>query len=127
MIRLLVYVLAVFRVTHLLWAERGPFDAADWLRAKAGVYYKESIALGEYERLGASLSYPAASVRYEYGRGAEGFWGELMNCPLCLSGWVAMVAMVGYALKSWVLDVVATWLAVWGVVVLIFKVIGDDE
>jgi hypothetical protein len=113
MSRLIVYALAVFRVTHLLAAERGPFDVFDWLRAKAGVYYR-------FE-LGQQGQQPT------YIREADGFWGELMNCPLCLSGWVAAPVMIGYLLKSKLLDAVASWLAIWGLVVALFKIVGYDE
>ncbi|MHA2163950.1 MAG: hypothetical protein ACXABF_16160, partial [Candidatus Thorarchaeota archaeon] len=35
--RLLIYALAVFRLTHLLWHENGPWAVFDLLRAKAGI------------------------------------------------------------------------------------------
>lgn len=116
MSRLVVYALAVFRVTALLYAERGPFDAFDWLRAKAGVYYVE-----DPWHLRSPENDPV------YIREADGFWGELMNCPLCLSGWVALPAIIGLVLKSRLLDIVASWLAIWGLVVALFKIVGYEE
>jgi hypothetical protein len=43
--RLLIYALAVFRLTHLLWHENGPWDVFDWLRAKAGIKLAYSVGL----------------------------------------------------------------------------------
>jgi hypothetical protein len=53
--RLALAVLAAWRVTHLLAAEDGPFDAVLKLRRRLGT----------------------------------GVWGQLMDCPYCVSLWVA--------------------------------------
>jgi hypothetical protein len=53
---LVLGVLSVWRVTHLLNAEDGPWQAVVGLRRLAG----------------------------------SGFWGELMDCFLCLSLWVSV-------------------------------------
>ncbi len=89
-LRLLVYALAAYRVTHMLWAENGPDDVFDWLRAKAGVWFSEAVGK----------------------RTATSFWGKLLNCPDCLSVWVAVAAVALWLLQLWVLDVLAAWLTV---------------
>jgi hypothetical protein len=53
--RLLLGILCVWRITHLLHAEDGPWDVVVRLRRRAG----------------------------------EGFWGQLLDCFLCLSVWMA--------------------------------------
>lgn len=95
-LRLLLYALAVVRVTHMLWWENGPFDVFDWLRAKAGI---------SVSRLGLEDGFK--NLRY-----ADGFWAELLNCPLCLSVWLAVPATVAYWLNNTGLDIVAIWLAI---------------
>jgi len=97
-------------------------DAVDWLRARAGVYYRQQLTYQSNVPLNIAKVESVTLVRE-----AEGFWGELMNCPLCLSGWVTVPILISYRLRSRILDAIATWLAVWGMAVLIFKIIGDAE
>lgn len=104
--RLLVYGLAVYRVTHMLWQERGPFDVFDWLRARAGIRVVSTYWIGRQEETTERV--------------AVGFWAELLNCPLCLSVWLATVATVALFLNCLVLDIVATWLALAGLSLALF-------
>ena len=100
--RFILYALAVFRVTHMLWHENGPFDVFDWLRAKVGIRIVNQYPNGE-------------SVAV-----AEGFWAELLNCPWCMSVWFAVPATVALFLNNLALDLIATWLALSAVSVLLF-------
>jgi hypothetical protein len=76
--RLIVSVLATWRVAHLVSREDGPFDVIVKLRVRAG----------------------------------SGFAGRLMDCPYCLSLWIAMpFALI---LSGSVLLWIAAWLAISG-------------
>jgi hypothetical protein len=76
--RLVIAVLATWRVAHLVAREDGPFDIIVQLRRRAG-----------------------SSVI-----------GQLMDCPYCLSLWVAVpfAFMLGGTLLTWC----AAWLAISG-------------
>ena len=104
-LRFVVYALATFRITHLLWWENGPFYTVDWLRSKAGVWFSE--AHGK--------------------RTADRFWGQVLNCPDCLSVWVAAIALVALVVNWYVLDALAIWLAMSGAAMLCVKLMRRDE
>jgi hypothetical protein len=76
--RLLLCVLATWRVSHLIAHEDGPFDVIVRLRRRAG----------------------------------DGFLGRLMDCPYCLSLWIAapLALFLARQLDAWCV----TWLAVSG-------------
>lgn len=76
-------VLAVWRVTHLLQAEDGPWQAVVRLRKLAG----------------------------------SGFWGELMDCFLCLSVWVSAPFAIVLG-ESW-MERFLLWLAMSGAAILL--------
>lgn len=106
LVRLLVYGLATYRVTHLLCYERGPFDVFDWLRAKAGIQEVATYWIGQQKMTTERV--------------AIGFWAELLNCPLCLSVWLAAMATAALFLNCVACDVAATWLALAGVSLILF-------
>ncbi len=94
--RSVMYALAAFRVTYMLWAEDGPFDAFDWLRYKMGVTVLNNV------------------------RGDNGsMTGRMFNCPLCLSVWVSAVAVVCYALNVLIIDWISMVLAMSAVCVIL--------
>lgn len=128
-LRLACYALAVFRITHLLWWENGPWDVFDWLRSTTGIacdrltWYEKARYYYGMQTEGASGTMPdmpqlaeIETVRITNGS----FFAELLNCPLCLSGWVTIPAVVAFFLRIEQLDWVATWLAVWAVSLLLF-------
>lgn len=107
LVRLIVYSLAVYRATHLFVYEDGPFDFFDWLRARAGVRlacYMKSISEVEREE-----------------RVADTFWGRLLLCPLCLSVWIGGIAAICLFIKNFILDGIATWLALSGISAILFN------
>lgn len=71
--RLVVAVLATWRLAHLIAREDGPFDLIVRIRARAG----------------------------------DGLFGQLMDCPYCLSVWLAMPFAFMLA------DTIPVWLAAW--------------
>jgi len=69
--RFLIYALATWRFSHMLAAERGPYDALGWLRALCGVdYASDGSVIAETEA------------------------ARLVTCVWCSSAWVA----AGFAL-----------------------------
>jgi hypothetical protein len=76
--RLIISILATWRIAHLITSEDGPFDLIVRLRARAG----------------------------------EGFVGQLMDCPYCLSMWVAIP--FAFSLAASFLAWCAAWLAISG-------------
>jgi hypothetical protein len=107
LVRLLIYGLAVYRVTHLLCYERGPLDVFDWLRSKAGIEEVTTYMIGRQPRTATE-------------RVAIGFWAELLSCPLCLSVWLSALAVVALLLDWPVLDIGALWLALAGISLVFF-------
>lgn len=77
-LRLIIAVLATWRIAHLITSEDGPFDIITRLRAYAG----------------------------------EGLIGQLMDCPYCLSMWVAIP--FAFALAKSLFAGCAAWLAISG-------------
>jgi hypothetical protein len=98
LLRLVVYAFAVYRVTHLLNWENGPWDVLDWLRWKAGV--EVTYAGGTPHRI------------------ATTFWSKLILCPYCLSVWLAVPAVPLWLADFWVFDLLASWMAIAGFVAL---------
>lgn len=96
---ILSYILAVFRFTHLLWQENGPWDVLDWFRYMVGIRFDEER--GEFVSNGT-------------------FFAELLTCPLCLSGWISLIAVGMYFADFWLFDIGAAWLGIWGVQLLLF-------
>lgn len=95
-IRFLIYALAVFRMSHLIVWEDGPFDCLERLRAHLGVRYD-----AESDKIAG-----------------EGLLGGLIACQYCLSVWFAL----GFWLLSFtgtIGDAIALVLALSGVTVLI--------
>jgi hypothetical protein len=84
----------------------------DWLRAKAGIF----------SRVIASSTVPysdGTTVRYEKVV-PDTFFAQLLDCPLCLSMWLAVPATVAWAFNWFWLDVIAVWLALAAVQLLLF-------
>ena len=110
--------LAVFRLAHMLWWENGPFDIFDWLRSKVGIRW---AITEEYQGGWGYSSSGWHSPEVLEGRTSNGsFLAELLNCPLCLSIWIALPVMVAYRLRRQMLDAVVDWLALSGVALLLF-------
>ena len=76
--RLIVAILATWRLAHLVAREDGPFDIIVRIRARAG----------------------------------DGFFGQLMDCPYCLSIWVAVP--FAFTLANTVPAWFEAWLAISG-------------
>jgi hypothetical protein len=76
--RLVIAILAIWRIAHLIAREDGPFDVIVTLRVKAG----------------------------------DGVIGRLMDCPYCLSLWIAIpfALMLANDVVTWI----AAWLAISG-------------
>ncbi len=87
--------LAVWRISHLIAKEDGPFDVFGRLKEKAGaVYY-------------------GPENRWVVDEGIDGKreeLGWLITCPLCLSIWFAIPAALWVSGLRW--DAVVTWLAI---------------
>ena len=66
--RFLIYALATWRLSHMLAAERGPYDMLGWLRAACGVDYAPD---------GTPITETEAA--------------KLVTCVWCSSAWVAAI------------------------------------
>ena len=75
-----VGVLATYRLTSLLYREKGPFDMFVWIRKRFGVIH---------DHLGFPHGYP------------ETMWGKLFECTMCLSVWVGAGVTVVMMLGGW--------------------------
>ena len=104
-LRLVLMALAVFRLTHLVWWEFGPWDIFWRLREWVGV-----LAINE-----------ADDDVVLYG---HTFLGKLFSCPLCLSMWIAGGLMALYLMTgptvTVALDVFCVWLGISAVSLLLF-------
>lgn len=76
--RLVIAILATWRIAHLIAHEDGPFDVIVTLRVKAG----------------------------------DGVIGRLMDCPYCLSLWIALP--FAFMLANDFVSGIAAWLAISG-------------
>lgn len=114
-IRLVLYVLATYRVTYLLWKENGPWDAVDWIRAKAGIHYiAQNVPIYTYgdAECNSEVTYHKVVP--------DKFFAKLLDCAKCLSLWVAPVAVViWYFISWWPMDLVAIVLATSAVTILL--------
>ena len=116
-LRLIVYALAVLRVTNLLWVEEGPWEVFAKLRSTAGIHVAEKNQ-GTWE----NGNYTITELQGQ--RIATTFFGKLLNCPMCISVWLSVPAVVAFSLKIWWLDLLAVWLAISGLCVIYYR-IGD--
>ena len=124
-IRLLIYALAVYRVTSLFCHERGPFDVFARLRAWAGIRTVTRTEGGS-SPLDSSTGQWSPAFEWEE-TVAEGFWAELLNCPLCLSVWFSALAVLALYAHKLALDIGAIWLAVAAVSVILFNRFGGEQ
>lgn len=102
--RFIIYALAVYRFTLLLYEETGPFNIFTRIRVLAGI--SKGVTTVNEETL-----------EYTYTNGS--FWAELLNCPYCLSGWISLLAIIGWSTHK--LDWLAWWGGVWGAIHLMLK------
>ena len=109
-LRFLIYALAAFRITLLFYFDDGPSYVFDWIRHKAGIYYVQIK--------GTNVT--------ETKRRADGFFGKVLNCPLCLSFWIASFFIIPYKLENIWVDYFFTVLGFWGFVTIIFRKWWED-
>lgn len=114
MTRLLMYALALFRFTMLLYEEEGPGGVLLDMRNHLG--------LKEYKE----LSMVDGEVRAEFIKQTNGFWAELLSCPFCLSGWIAIPLALGYYTKWWLMELVAAWGAIWAGAYILLRLLGHN-
>lgn len=111
---LVLYALAAFRFTHLLWWENGPFDVFDWVRAKTGIRWEWSV---DREFTPGPFDTEATYNRITPGNNV---FAELLNCVHCLGGWTALIAAVAFVFSNPVFDFIAVWGTIWCVQLLLF-------
>ena len=90
----------------------------DWLR-----FVLAALAAWRLTHLLTREDGPGGVIAALRDRVGEGFWGELMDCPKCLSMWVAVpfVPFVG----DGVVESLVIWLALSGVAVLLEEQMGQ--
>lgn len=114
-VRLLMYSLAVYRFTMLLYNEDGPFHMFDWLRHKAG------IEVHSYSTSDDQDNYIEVVERT-----GEGFFAELLNCPYCLSGWVALFMSIGFTTNNYYFEWFAFYGAMWCIVYMLLHAVSHE-
>ncbi len=118
--RIAVYALATFRLVSLLTREEGPFGAFDWIRARAGIRYV-------FADEGVYVTQNAMPQGRRLVKTVNGFWADLLNCPWCLSVWLALPAMACVWWGHWLPDVVATWLAISALACMVETYFGIED
>lgn len=77
LVKLVVGILATWRLTSLICYESGPFDVFEKIRWHVGVYFEDEQ--------GVSLT----------------FWGRLLSCLWCTSIWIATLVTMVLLTKHW--------------------------
>lgn len=113
LVRIIIHTLAVYRFSLLLHEEDGPFDVFDWLRAKSGIRHEIYAEENTHGMLETKVDIIA-----------EGFWARLLNCSYCLSGWIAAIAAVNITCRNKLMDLIAVYGCVWGIVHWMLKRMG---
>lgn len=119
LIRLVIYGLAVFRLSRLISWEEGPAGIFKYVRRRFGVRVRTTKyivyeldegtgAWGEVEVIGEEEVVESASARF-------------ITCPLCVSVWLALPAVIGVFIQTLYFDIVASWLALASITVLFHK------
>ncbi len=103
--------LAAYRLTHLFVYEDGPFGIFDWIRHKAGISIEVQQGYEWWWTAAGEVRSEEVSRETVH---TDGFWAELLACPLCLSVWFA-------GLVRLLPDFVVDWLSVAGICLLLFK------
>lgn len=109
--RFIIYTLAVYRYTLLLHEDDGPWHIFTRLRARAGLWQ---------EVMPPDTEWGEHAVAFH----KEGMLAEVMDCPYCLSGWLAIVAAIGYVTRSKVLGLLALIGAIWAIPHYLYKRLG---
>ena len=124
---LLVMSLAVYRLTRLVVADT--FPPVLWLRDRLVGGWRP-LTLAEHERYVAASSSAQAVLRETWSYDPDDdlkqrhvrrvswspHWlAELLSCPWCASGWVALAVTAGVWATAGVAMPVLVWLATWAV------------
>jgi hypothetical protein len=124
---LIVMSLAVYRGTRLVVADT--FPPVLWLRDRIAGGWRDLTAEEQHLLFGGALPgdkvvelrkawsvNPEGEQRYLYRWKRSPFWlAELLSCPWCASGWVALVVTAGVWAAAGLVMPVLVWLAVWAV------------
>lgn len=95
---LLLATLAAYRLAYLVAMEDGPFALAEGLRGWVATTWPPTI---------------------QHGLKIESWQSRGINCPLCVSFWLALPAGAGVVGWSW--DLPLVWLGIAGAVLVIHK------
>lgn len=97
-------ILSVFTLTLLLNNEEGPGQIFSKIRTLAGIVKTEE-----------ENEYGIIEIKEE----GEGFFAQLILCPVCLSGWFSAFILIISYMKAGQLFI--RWLGVWGATILLLK------
>lgn len=107
---LLLTTLAIYRITTLLKYDEGPFEVFSKFRRWVGIRIEVEVETDEFgittEKI---VEYP------------EGEWAKMVHCPYCLSGYIALFALL--TLKP--LKPVYYWLGIWGAIDILLTITND--
>lgn len=114
-IDLILTALSILRITMLLHNEDGPGHIFKQVRDKVGVR-KERVQVARDN-----------DIWLDWQCVGEGFWAELLCCPYCLSGWVALVLVLMQKTMRPIFRLIILWMGLWGFVYLILNYFDQDN
>lgn len=110
-LRFVIYMLAVYRYTLLLHEEHGPWDIITRFRAWLGLWTEITPTDDEW---GEHII--TTHVDNEL--------AAMVNCPYCLSGWVAIIAAFGLWRRWRIIEGLAVIGALWAIPHYLYKRLG---
>lgn len=102
-LRFIIYVLACYRLALLLYFDSGPYHLLDRFRYWCGVRADQHVG----------------GQTFRWSENAH--VGAVLNCPYCLSAWIALALGIVWYLNLPTLEWLILIAAVWGGATLLFE------
>lgn len=110
-IKFLLYALAIFRYTVLIYEEDGLFDVFKNIRQWAGIHYETWNDVTEEDKM----------IIVTERKAGKGQLGKLLNCPFCISGWLTIFMTIIFIQNNPHLDLIALFGGLWGAVYILLQ------
>lgn len=122
LIRLVIYGLAVFRLSRLISWEEGPAGIFKHVRRWFGVKTEMALDTTRIDHVINPITNEWESqyveMEMEVAKSAS---ARFIRCPLCVSVWLGIPAVTCVFLPTLYFDIVASWLALASITVLFHK------